>query len=132
MDDILLGLDEIEAERKRACEAWYPESGTIPWDYWWQRWLLRAQVRKVVEWIQKHNEAQCFIHKDGHFDARLVTGTVVLWPTEVQALRAAAEEVKPLPTIDEYIGSDPDFTGGMSTKEYIEDMRGTEPEEVGG
>lgn len=28
-----------------------------------------------------------------------------------------------LPTIDEFIGSDPDFTAGMSTKEYIDRMR---------
>ena len=29
-----------------------------------------------------------------------------------------------LPTIDEFIGSDPDFTGGKSTKDYIDEMRG--------
>jgi NTP pyrophosphatase (non-canonical NTP hydrolase) len=40
-----------------------------------------------------------------------------------------AEESK-LPTIDEYIGSDPDFTGGATTKEYVDDMRGTKPEEA--
>ena len=38
-----------------------------------------------------------------------------------------AKGEKDLPTIDQFIGSDPDFTGGMSTKEYIDHMRGTEP-----
>jgi len=28
-----------------------------------------------------------------------------------------------LPTIDEFIGSDPNFTGGMTTKDYIDNMR---------
>jgi hypothetical protein len=35
----------------------------------------------------------------------------------------AKRREKALPTIDEFIGSDPDFTGGKSTKEYIEEMR---------
>lgn len=56
--------------------------------------ICRSQLRKVVEWALRHNEADCFIHKDGRFDARLVTGTVVLWPTEVAALRKAAGEGK--------------------------------------
>lgn len=30
---------------------------------------------------------------------------------------------KELPSIDEFIGSDPDFTGEMSTGEYIQRMR---------
>lgn len=28
-----------------------------------------------------------------------------------------------LPTVDDFIGSDPEFTGGKSTKDYIEEMR---------
>jgi hypothetical protein len=40
-------------------------------------------------------------------------------------LRAYVEEMpKTLPTIDEFIGSDPDFTGEKGTREYIKDMRG--------
>ena len=30
---------------------------------------------------------------------------------------------KELPSIDEFIGSDPDFTGDMSTKEYVQRIR---------
>lgn len=37
-------------------------------------------------------------------------------------LRTAARKV--LPTIDEMAGSDPDFTGGLSTAEYIRELRG--------
>lgn len=29
----------------------------------------------------------------------------------------------PPPSIDDFIGSDPDFTGEQSTKEYIDEMR---------
>lgn len=30
-----------------------------------------------------------------------------------------------LPTIDQFVGSDPNYTGDMTTEEYIRDMRGT-------
>ncbi len=32
-------------------------------------------------------------------------------------------ECAPLPSIDKFIGSDPDFTGDMSTKEYFNYIR---------
>ena len=96
MDDILLGHDEIEAERKRACEAWYPESGTIPWAYWWQQWTLRAQVRKVATEIKNIvsprplppllNQADAEIWEKGY--------RVAMVDIQQALLRAAAEEVK--------------------------------------
>ena len=33
-----------------------------------------------------------------------------------------------LPTIDEFVGSDPNYTGYMTTKEYIRSIRGAEEE----
>ena len=35
---------------------------------------------------------------------------------------------KRLPTIDELTGSDPNFTGGLSTELYLREMRGRGPE----
>ena len=53
------------------------------------RAIARAAQRRVVEWMEKNNEALCFIHKDGHFDARLITGTLIMWPTDWKHLKAA-------------------------------------------
>jgi hypothetical protein len=111
MDDILLTQEERDT-------MYTTDEGEFGTDMdKWEETICRAQVRKVVEWLEKHSYWEDKIH-------------LIVSRDTVQFLRAAAEEVKPLPTIDEYIGSDPDFTGGMSTKEYIEDMRGTEPEEA--
>ena len=38
-------------------------------------------------------------------------------------------ETRVLPTIDEFIGSDPNYTGDMTTEEYIRNIRGKEGDE---
>jgi hypothetical protein len=49
-------------------------------------------------------------------------GLTLAYAADTSVWRKRDEES--LPTIDEFIGSDPDFTGGKSTKDYIDDMRG--------
>ena len=46
--DILLTDEEIAVEREKAHKAWLPESGTVPWAWFWQRWLLRTQLKNVA------------------------------------------------------------------------------------
>ena len=50
MDEILLTPDDIEREFKEAQAAFKRESnGHLRWAGFWQNWLLRAQLRKVVD-----------------------------------------------------------------------------------
>lgn len=41
---------------------------------------------------------------------------------EVKRLRARIQKL--LPTVEQLAGSDPDFTGGLTTEEYIAEIRG--------
>ena len=63
----------------------------------------------------------------GFFFCGLVAGASRLYVfCVVEKIEAEIPQTpeKDLPTIDQFIGSDPDFTGGESTKEYIDHMRG--------
>lgn len=65
-------------------------------------------------------------HHAAHRLCRSYTGalcTVSEWCHALNANSRCIPCEAILPTIDEFIGSDPDFTGGQSTKEYIEEMR---------
>lgn len=42
--------------------------------------------------------------------------------TEVKRLRERIQKL--LPTVEQLAGSDPDFTGGLTTEEYIAEIRG--------
>jgi len=89
MDEILLTHDELMAENQKAHEVWealHGQDGEVKWGEWWYVWLLRAQVRKVVEWMEKHD---CPLMVDAES-----LGYVVISEEDMQALRAAAEEVK--------------------------------------
>ena len=80
MDDILLGQTELDTlyESNREYHEYNPEK--------WEQAICRAQLRKVVKWMKKHDNPLMV-------DAESL-GYVVISEEDMQALRAAAEEVR--------------------------------------
>lgn len=85
MDELLLNRTERTALRVKAMVAYEKTAQTIPWPTWCDEWLCRAQVRKVARWLEKHNHADVF---------PALSGDMLIRGSDMQALRAAAEEVR--------------------------------------
>lgn len=64
MNDILLILDDIKAEHKKAHEAWWAGDRTVSFPYFWQDWLCRAQLRKACELHDKAMRESVFWDAD--------------------------------------------------------------------
>jgi hypothetical protein len=91
-EDILLGPDDIEKEFKEAQAAFKRESnGHLRWAGFWQNWLLHAQLRKVVEWMEKHTTQQLCVNADFSNDEPI---RVMMAGSDWHALRAAAGELE--------------------------------------
>lgn len=59
MEDILLTHDQLMDESQKAHEAYdalRARGEDMKWTDWWYVWLLRAQVRNVVEWLERNPE----------------------------------------------------------------------------
>lgn len=88
-----------------------------------KKWTLQPQIEWVEEIVRAADRAGVkvflkdnLILPDGE-EPFYYEGTDGDW-------RIRQEIPKPLPTIDEFVGSDPNFTGDISTEEYIRDIRG--------
>lgn len=91
-------------------------------------WLWEAELEK---WLL------CRLSLNGSavascIETRWLPDTVKPVPFEIErhCLRPLERPAPPLPTVQQLTGSDPDFTGDMSTQEYIDEIRGRhEPQE---
>lgn len=90
MDDILLTREGIKTESGRCFRAWDAGRSGLPWSspeaerdaytLFWNDWLCRAQVQKMMEWLERHNEANTSQFFQGH---------LIVNDDDWQALRAA-------------------------------------------
>jgi len=84
VNDILLTLEQIDNEYKTARAVFQEQPNTRgidgrTWTSFWESWLCRAQVRKVVEWVEKHEEwedeySYWFIRSEGIMAALKAAG----------------------------------------------------------
>ena len=90
MDEILLTPREIELETERAIAAWHdsrPEQVPSREEFV-LAWGCRAQVRTMVEWMEKRNNAPAFYGLDGFID----DGDLLLHRANWELLKMAAGE----------------------------------------
>jgi hypothetical protein len=105
-DEILLTPREIELETERAIAAWNdsrPEQVPSREEFV-LAWGCRAQVKKVVEWLEKNNQATAANLSNPPIDGegiyrgwdgyRIYEGELMLRVDQLQALKQAAGEGK--------------------------------------
>jgi len=80
--------------------------------------------RQTLVWLE-HEVESCNCDKHVDYRRNLAESlTNHLWNNWLQMQRAKRKPEEDLPTIEDLLGSDPDITGGLSTEDYIRQIRG--------
>jgi hypothetical protein len=82
-------------------------------------------LRLANEVLAAHGISMSAMH--GQWARRLIGGIGEIAKQALAQIDAPKRPDKPLPPAKDLTGSDPDFTGGLSTDEYIRSVRGSAP-----